>query len=115
MQDALLDQFFWARAMRDLLVQTVLPHVLLQLHLLTLDRRGSGRLREDVAWEGIISKSTYEDGAARGKHTLDELLAPGSVLKALPQTVGGSLPLQLVSCGLEGSRTESQLSPARCR
>lgn len=69
--------------MLEALLQVVGAHVLLELLLVTLEGRRSGRIGEDVA--------------------LDKLFSLGTVLETLLQIVGGALTLKLEGFCLEGS------------
>lgn len=92
-QNALFDQLIHLWPLLKLLLQTIRPHVFLQLLLLTLQCRRCGRIGKDVAFIFVVSIVRVSFLVERNALTANKLLLLGAALEALLQAVGRLLSL----------------------
>jgi hypothetical protein len=83
LQNPLLNQFLGTRPPLESLLQTVRPHMQIQLPLVTLQRRRSRGVWEDVA--------------------LHEVVAGGALVQAFAEIIGCALAFEFEGTGLESS------------
>lgn len=89
LQDALLHKLLGTWPTLETLLQVVSPHVQVELSLVSLERRSSGRVGQNVA--------------------LDEVVAGRALVQALAEVVCGALAFELQGFGLEGTVCDCQL------
>ena len=89
LQDALLHKLLGTWPTLEALLQVVSPHVQVELSLVSLERRSSGRVGQNVA--------------------LDEVVTGRALVQALAEVVCGALAFELKGFGLEGTVCDCQL------